>query len=113
MINARLASVDPVVEAGIEDQVEERSGVVGVGVNDRTPQTLIKRASKLLAVGMSRDGDQRAVYAILTWEHGTWQVEHRRVAYDIQAVARDYVAVGFPNAKQAAQQLLEARGMSF
>lgn len=64
------------------------------------------------SVGMSRDGDQRAVYAIVTWERGTWRIEHRRVAYDIQAVARDYVTVGFPNAKQVAQQLLEARGLS-
>jgi predicted phosphodiesterase len=64
------------------------------------------------AVGLSRDGDQRAVYAILTWQQGRWQIEHRRVAYDIHAVARDYVAVGLPNAERAAQQLLEARGMS-
>lgn len=64
------------------------------------------------AVGMSRDGDQRAVYAMLTWERGSWQIEHRRVTYDIQAVARDYVAVGFPNAKEAAEQLLNARGFS-
>jgi hypothetical protein len=28
------------------------------------------------------------------------------------AVARDYTAVGFPNAQQAAQQLLKARGFS-
>jgi predicted phosphodiesterase len=64
------------------------------------------------AVGLSRDGDQRAVYAILTWQQGRWQIEHRRVPYDIHAVARDYVAVGLPNAERAAQQLLEARGMS-
>jgi len=65
------------------------------------------------AVGLSRDGDQRAVYAVLTWEHGTWQIEHRRVPFDIHAVARDYTAVGFPNAKQVAQQLLRAQGISF
>lgn len=64
------------------------------------------------AVGMSRDGDQRAAYAILTWERGAWRIEHRRVPYDIQAVARDYVAVGFPNAEHAAAQLLRARGFS-
>ena len=72
-------------------------------------RTLVDVAS----VGLSRDGDQRAVYAIVTWERGRWQIEHRRVPYDIQAVARDYEAVGFPNAKQVAQQLLEARGLSF
>ncbi len=72
-------------------------------------RTLVDVAS----VGMSRDGDQRAVYAVLTWERGTWQIEHRRVPYDIQAVARDYIAVGFPNARHAAEQLLNARGFSF
>src|SRR5215213_6558945 len=70
--------------------------------------TLVDVAS----VGLSRDGDQRATYAILTWERGTWQIEHRRVPFDIHAVARDYTAVGFPNAQQAAQQLLKARGFS-
>jgi predicted phosphodiesterase len=70
--------------------------------------TLVDVAS----VGLSRDGDQRAVYAVLTWEHGRWQIEHRRVPYDIQAVARDYIAVRFPNAEQAAEQLLNARGFS-
>jgi len=61
------------------------------------------------SVGFPRDGDQRAVYAILTWEHDTWQVEHRRVPFDIEAVARDYADVGFPNAAEAARQLLIAR----
>ena len=67
--------------------------------------TLVDVAS----VGFPCDGDQRAVYAILTWEHGTWQVEHRRVPFDIEAVARDYADVGFPNAAEAARQLLVAR----
>jgi putative phosphoesterase len=66
--------------------------------------TLVDVAS----VGMPRDGDQRAVYAVLTWERGAWQIEHRRVAFDIRAVARDYSTVGFPNAEQAARRLLKA-----
>jgi putative phosphoesterase len=60
------------------------------------------------SVGMPRDGDQRAVYAVLDWKQGTWQIEHRRVAFDIQAVARDYAAVGYPGAAQAAHRLLKA-----
>jgi putative phosphoesterase len=67
--------------------------------------TLVDVAS----VGMPRDGDQRAVYAVLTWERGAWQIEHRRVPFDIEAVARDYAAVGFPHAAQAAPRLLRAR----
>ena len=67
--------------------------------------TLVDVAS----VGMPRDGDQRAVYAVLTWERGTWQVEHRRVPFNIEAVARDYSAVGFPDARHAAERLLKAQ----
>jgi predicted phosphodiesterase len=67
--------------------------------------TLVDVAS----VGMPRDGDQRAVYAVLTWERGACQIEHRRVPFEIEAVARDYGDVGFPDAKEAAQRLLKAR----
>jgi predicted phosphodiesterase len=66
--------------------------------------TLVDVAS----VGLPRDGDQRAVYATLTWEDGRWQIEHHRVAFDIEAVARDYVAVGYPDADWAARSLLKA-----
>jgi predicted phosphodiesterase len=66
--------------------------------------TLVDVAS----VGMPRDGDQRAVYAVLTFERGAWQIEHRRVPFDIEAVARDYKAVGFPNAEHMAERLLKA-----
>ncbi|NOK60581.1 MAG: Diadenosine tetraphosphatase ApaH/serine/threonine protein phosphatase, PP2A family [Chloroflexi bacterium AL-W] len=61
------------------------------------------------SVGMPRDNDQRAVYVILTWDGRVWHVEHRRVPFDMEYVARDYVAVGYPNAEEAAQRLLAAR----
>jgi predicted phosphodiesterase len=61
------------------------------------------------SVGLPRDGDQRAVFAVLTWECSAWQIEHHRVPFDIQAVAHDYAAVGYPDARQAAQHLLKAR----
>jgi predicted phosphodiesterase len=67
-------------------------------------RTLVDVAS----VGMPRDGNQRAVYAVLTFENDTWQVEHRRVEFDIAAVARDYKDVGFPDAERAAKFLLRA-----
>jgi predicted phosphodiesterase len=66
--------------------------------------TLIDVAS----AGMPRDGNQQAVYAVLTWERDRWRIEHRRVPFDIQAVARDYTAVGFPDAEKAARRLLKA-----
>lgn len=61
------------------------------------------------SVGFPRDGDQRAVYAIVTWENNAWRYEHRRVAFDIAAVARDFVAVGFPDGARAGERLLRAR----
>jgi hypothetical protein len=61
------------------------------------------------SVGFPRDGDQRAVYAQLTWDGAAWHAEHRRVPFDIEAVARDYHAVGFPQAERAAASLLRAR----
>jgi len=67
--------------------------------------TLVDVAS----VGMPRDGDQRAVYATLTWERDAWRIEHHRVPFDIEVVARDYETVGFPDAKKAAERLLAAR----
>ncbi len=69
------------------------------------PWTLVDVAS----VGMPRDGDRRAVYVTLTWDGAAWQVEHHRVPFDIEAVARDYRAVGFPDAERAAAALLRAR----
>src|SRR5262245_55497280 len=67
--------------------------------------TLVDVAS----VGFPRDGDQRGVYATLTWERGAWQIAHHRVPFDIEAVARDYTTVGYPDAQKAAEQLLQAR----
>ena len=66
--------------------------------------TLVNVAS----AGMPRDRDQRGVYATLIWGRGAWQIEHHRVPFDIEAVARDYAVVGYPDAQQAAQRLLKA-----
>ena len=58
--------------------------------------------------GMPRDGDRRAVYATLDWDGSAWQIAHQRVPFDSEAVARDYKAVGYPNAEMAAARLLRA-----
>jgi predicted phosphodiesterase len=63
--------------------------------------TLINVAS----VGMPRDGVPHAVYVTLTFMGQAWQVAHHRVPFDIQAVARDYAAVGFPDAEGMARKL--------
>lgn len=66
--------------------------------------TLVDVAS----VGLPRDGVLRAVYAVLTWDGGSWEVAHHRVAFDAEAVARDYGAVGYPQAEKAAKRFLKA-----
>jgi predicted phosphodiesterase len=68
-------------------------------------RTLVDVAS----VSLSRDGDQRAVYAVLTFDGDAWQIEHRCVPYDVEAVAQDYHDVGFPDAGRWAGRLRRAR----
>ena len=46
------------------------------------------------SVSLSLDGDVRACYAVV--EEG--RVEHRRVPYDVEKVAVDMEAIGYPNA---------------
>lgn len=46
------------------------------------------------SVSLALDGDVRACYAVI--EDG--RVEHRRVAYDVERVAADFQAIGYPNA---------------
>ncbi len=66
--------------------------------------TLVDVAS----VGLPRDGLLRAVYAVLTFDGAAWQVAHHRISFDAERVARDYEAVGFPNARRMARKLLDA-----
>jgi predicted phosphodiesterase len=47
------------------------------------------------AVSGALNGDARAQYALLTWENGRWQVEHRAVAYDLTRVRRAFRDTGF------------------
>lgn len=53
------------------------------------------------SVSLSLDGDVRACYAVI--EDG--RVEHRRVEYDIESVAADFVAIGYPSAERYARWL--------
>jgi hypothetical protein len=46
------------------------------------------------SVSLSLDGDVRATYVVI--EVG--QVEHRRVAYDVERVAANLLAMDYPNA---------------
>lgn len=46
------------------------------------------------AVGCPFNGVTDAQYALLDWDGKRWQVEHRRVAYDLDLIRRDYTESG-------------------
>jgi len=52
------------------------------------------------SAGLPKDGDPRAGYAILTQRGDGWQVKHRRVAFDVDKVARDIEKSGMPDVKK-------------
>lgn len=56
-------------------------------------RTLVNVAS----AGLPKDGDPHAHYAILTWRSGGWEVQSRRVAFDIEKVARQLKKCGIPD----------------
>ena len=58
------------------------------------------------SVSLSLDGDVRACYAVVDDGH----VEHRRVEYDVDRVAAEFVAIGYPNAEIYAQWLRTGKG---
>jgi predicted phosphodiesterase len=64
------------------------------------------------SVGLPMDGDQRAAYAVLTWEQGgrggTWRAEHRRVAYPTAVVVHEMRTGGLPRGKHFAERLMSA-----
>ena len=53
------------------------------------------------SLSLSRDGDVRATYVVV--EHG--RVEHRRVAYDVERVAEELLAMDYPDAETYATWL--------
>ncbi len=59
-------------------------------------RTLVNVAS----AGLPKDGDPQAHYAILTWRSGGWEVQSRRVAFDVAKVARQLKKSGIPDVEQ-------------
>lgn len=59
---------------------------------------------KLLAcvasAGLPKDGDPRAHYAILTLRPGGWEFKSRRVAFDVERVARQLLRSGMPDVER-------------
>ena len=58
------------------------------------------------AVGLPFNRDRRAQYAIVGFENGSWSVEFRQVAYDIDRVLSIYDSSGFINRGGVTARLL-------
>lgn len=61
------------------------------------------------SVGFPFDGDPRSSYAILTLSDNRWGAEIVRVEYDREAVARDLLASGHPDAETFARRIRTGR----
>jgi hypothetical protein len=61
------------------------------------------------SVGFPFDLDPRAAYALARWQDGRWTVEHRRVAYDHEAVARQLEMSDIPFATRYATMIRQAK----
>lgn len=60
------------------------------------------------SVGFPYDGDARAAYAVAIWASGVWRLEHRRVAYDSEQVAKSLEASDVPFAQRYAAMIRQA-----
>jgi predicted phosphodiesterase len=61
------------------------------------------------SAGLPKDGDPRAGYALFTKRSGGWEVKHRRVAFDVERVARDITKSGMPDAARHVKVLRRHR----
>ena len=66
------------------------------------------------SAGLPFDGDHRASYARLTWQHGAWHAEIVRLEYDRVQAERDFDETGFiaqagPLARLMRAELQQAR----
>jgi len=56
-----------------------------------------KLLANVASAGLPKDGDPRAHYALLTQQPGGWSVRSRRVAFDVERVARQLRKCGIPD----------------
>ncbi len=64
-----------------------------------------QRLASIGAVGSPTDGDQRAAYALISWDGNLWQVTHRHVSYAYESTAQAVKQSGQPVAWRYAQML--------
>lgn len=87
-----------------DDQLERLFGDVDAAAfafgHLHLPYARVWRGKLLTCVasaGLPKDGDPRAHYAILTLRAAGWEVKSRRVAFDVDKVARQLVKSGMPD----------------
>ncbi len=68
------------------------------------------RLVNISSVSRAGDGDSRAKYAIMTFNKGAWQVEHRTVDYDIEATVQAVMASDMPGKEIEAKSLQQKPG---
>lgn len=61
--------------------------------------------ANISSVSLPQDGDERAKYGLLTWEDGSWHIEQRRIAYDIEAEEKALADAQPPDWESLAQRL--------
>ncbi|MCK4874154.1 MAG: metallophosphoesterase family protein [Phycisphaerales bacterium] len=67
-----------------------------------------QRLASVGSVGFPFDGDQRAAYALATWNGVRWTIKHRRVEYDHATVADELEQTDIPLGAITAQRIRSA-----
>ncbi len=99
---------DATLESFIGD---ERATAIAFG-HLHLPYVRIWRAKLLVnvaSVGIPKDGDPRACYAIFTEQSGGWEVKHRRVAFNVKKVATQLIDSGIPGSDELVATLRRHR----
>jgi predicted phosphodiesterase len=65
------------------------------------------RLANISSVSVPGDGDPRAKYAIFNWTDGEWQMEMRRVDYDLEAEVAAYKSARPPGWEQIVEMILK------
>ncbi|MGB8520397.1 MAG: metallophosphoesterase family protein [Candidatus Tumulicola sp.] len=90
-------------EATLERLVGDESAVAIAFGHLHLPYVRMWRGKLLVnvaSVGLPKDGDPRACYAIFTERDGGWQVKHRRVPFDVKKVATQLADCGIPGSNE-------------
>jgi predicted phosphodiesterase len=87
------------LKIGLDQQRPGEPPLVLFGVG-HTHRALIRRLEGVLvvnagSVGLPFDGDRRLAYAQLTFQHGHWQAEIVRLAYNLAQTERDFYSTGY------------------